>query len=211
MIRINLLSKRKVKRVDKGQQEVMLGFVVIAAAAAAVFFFVHSPMQNDIAKLQKTNKKLKKKNKQKKNQVKDYNSLKTAVKNLQTRKAAIEVLDNARSTPAFLLHELSRILTPNNKPTMHDEMADLVTKNPNRKMDPRWDPKHVWLESYSEKKGKFKLEGGAQSDADMTHLAKRLQASIYFEDVVPEGGKEQADKKNGVSYYRFTITGKVVY
>ena len=91
MIKINLLSKRKVKRVDKGQQEVMLGFIAIAAAAAAVFFFVHSPMQNDIAKLQKTNKKLKRKNKQKKNELKDYKSLQAAVKNLQTRKAAIEV------------------------------------------------------------------------------------------------------------------------
>jgi Tfp pilus assembly protein PilN len=211
MIKINLLAKRKVKRVDKGQQEVMLGFVAILAAAAAVFFFVHSPMQSEIGKLEKTNKRLKKRNRQKSNDVKNYNKVKKTVQNLQARMAAIEVLDSARATPAFLLHELSRILTPNQKPTMDDDMAEVVTKNPNRRLDSRWDPKHVWLENYQEKKGKFRLEGGAQSDADMTHLAKRLQASIYFEDVVPEGGKEQSDKKSGVSYYKFVITGRVVY
>ena len=52
---------------------------------------------------------------------------------------------------------------------------------------------------------------GAQSESDVTQLSKRLQASIYFDNIVPAGGERIADKTSGVSYYRFQITGKVVY
>ena len=57
----------------------------------------------------------------------------------------------------------------------------------------------------------FTLEGGAQSDGDVTQLAKRMQASVYFQDVTPRGGERVTDGNGGVTYYKFNITGKVVY
>ena len=45
----------------------------------------------------------------------------------------------------------------------------------------------------------------------MTQLALRMQASLYFKDVLPEKGDEVAEKGTGVSYYKFTISGTVVY
>jgi len=74
-----------------------------------------------------------------------------------------------------------------------------------------WDPKHVWITSFTETAGAFVLEGGAQSDPDVTQLAKRMQASVYFQEVTPRGGERLIDRDTGVTYYRFTITGKVVY
>jgi type IV pilus assembly protein PilN len=90
-------------------------------------------------------------------------------------------------------------------------MAKRVENDPHRKLTAEWDPKHVWVTSFSESDGTFKLVGGAQSDGDMTQLAKRMEASVYFNLVVPEGGKEAHDSASGVTYYDFTITGKVVY
>jgi hypothetical protein len=80
----------------------------------------------------------------------------------------------------------------------------------NRRWQDGWDPKHVWITSFEEKAGRFKIDGGAQSDSDMTQLALRLQASMFFDNVIPEGGGEAKDP-GGVSYYKFTITGKVRY
>ena len=83
--------------------------------------------------------------------------------------------------------------------------------DPNRRLSLDWDPRHVWITSYTEKDGLFTLEGGAQSDPDVTQLAKRMQASVYFQDVSPRGGERVSDRTTGVSYYKFNITGRVVY
>ena len=57
----------------------------------------------------------------------------------------------------------------------------------------------------------FKLEGGAQNESDITQLAKRLTASVYFADVTPAGAERVSDTASGVNYFRFTLTGKVAY
>jgi hypothetical protein len=83
--------------------------------------------------------------------------------------------------------------------------------DPNKRFQADWDPAHVWMFSFVDTAGSFKMEGGAQSESDVTQLSKRLQASVHFDDVVPAGGERISDRTSGVSYYRFTITGKVVY
>ena len=117
--------------------------------------------------------------------------------------------------PAHVLHELGEILTPSKYPTMTEDMAKRTgsgpDSDPNRRFQPDWDPTHVWLSGFSDTGGLFKLEGGAQSETDVTQLAKRLAASVYFADVTPAGGERLPDTQNGGNYYRFTITGKVVY
>ncbi len=211
MIKINLIAQRKVKRSNKGQQTLMIGFLIIILAGALVFLLVHKPLQGEISRLQSTNSKLKRQNADKKKQVKGLKDLKAAVEALNARKEAIDSLNGARATPADFLYELSKIMTPGRMPTMTRAMAKRVEADPHRKLTTEWDPKHVWIISFEEDRGKFKIKGGAQSDGDTTQLAKRLDASVYFEDVVPEGGNEKGERRSGVSYYNFTITGKVVY
>jgi hypothetical protein len=83
--------------------------------------------------------------------------------------------------------------------------------DPNKRFQPDWDPSHVWLSGFTDSNGDFKLEGGAATESDITQLAKRLAASVYFADVIPAGGERVADPQTGATFYRFTITGKVVY
>jgi Tfp pilus assembly protein PilN len=142
---------------------------------------------------------------------KDFEKLEAAFNAAQKQQEAIERLRNARSTPAWLLYELATILTKDRNPTMTPEMAKRVREDPNRGWVQGWDPKHVWITQFSESRGRFKLSGAAQSDSDMTQLALRLQASVYFDEVLPQTGKEAFNKAGGVSYYNFVITGKVVY
>lgn len=211
MIRINLLPTKRNRQADAGQQSLLAGFLVVIVAAAAVFFLVHRPLVSEIDELQTKTKRITRDNKQKEKQLKGFKELKAAVANAKERKKVITRLNKARATPAHLLHELSLVLTSKRSPTMTKAMSKQVRENPNRELSPEWDAKHVWITRFTETGGNFRLEGAAQSDTDMTQFAKRLQASVYFHDIIPQGGTEAVDKESGISYYKFTITGKVAY
>ena len=211
MIKINLLPQRRSRSVDRGQQSLLVGIFTLVGAGVLVLLLVHRPLQEDVDGLQRTNVRLKADNDRMEKKLKGFDELEAAVQAAKERSQSILTLSRARAVPAHLLWELSQILSSGRTPTMTEEMAERVERDPNRELAPDWDPKHVWVTSFDEKEGTFRLEGGAQSDGDMTQLAKRLQASVYFDDVIPEGGAETADKSSGITYYKFTISGRVVY
>ncbi len=211
MIKINLLPQRRSRKVDKGQQSLMLGLLIVIAAGALLFFLVHRPLRGEIEELERTSARLRADNSRLEKNVQGFDELEKAVQAAKERSGSILTLSKARAVPAHMLWELSQILTTSRAPTMTQQMAERVEQDPNRELASDWDPKHVWVTSFTEKQGEFKLEGGAQSDGDMTQLAKRLQASVYFDNVIPEGGIEASDKNSGITFYRFTISGRVVY
>lgn len=222
MIKINLLPQKKAKRgaaratiapaANAGQNQVLLGIGGLAAAAAAVFFLVHQPMASERAKLLSTNEKVSSANNDKRKALKDYEINKKLLAASRERSDSIEKLVKAKAVPANLLQELGDILTPGRGPTMSKAMSTKISAgDPNKQFETDWDPKHVWITSFIEKDGAFTLKGGAQSDPDVTQLAKRLQASVYFLDVTPKGGVRVTDRDTNQQYYDFTITGKVVY
>lgn len=210
MLRINLLTQRRAKKADKAQRELVIGLGALVAAGALVFFLVHRPLGNEVDAQNAVNADLEQQNAEIKRQTKDLAKMQLAVKQAQEQEAAIERLNGARAVPAWMLWELSNILTPGRSPSLTTAMKRELQTNPNRRWQDGWDPKHVWITAFSEKNGRFKLEGGAQSDSDMTQLALRLQASMYFDAVVPEKGTTASDRNN-VSYYKFSISGRVRY
>lgn len=228
MIKINLLPQKKVKRAGvmgrapqrsasdaSGQRDVMIGVGALFAAAAIVFFVVHKPIADKRKDYEKQNAELQDDLAERAKDVKNYENLKKIVAAAEERSASIEKLIKAKAVPANLLHELGEILTPGKMPTMSRDMAQKISDgpqgDPNKRFLLDWDPKHVWITSFVEKEGNFVLRGGAQSDPDVTQLAKRLQASVYFKDVTPKGGVRLLDRETGTPYYDFTITGRVVY
>ncbi|HET6611306.1 MAG TPA: PilN domain-containing protein [Kofleriaceae bacterium] len=215
MIRINLLPGKKVRREsappNQGTVTLIIGLAIIAVLAGGVYLFVHRPMAQEIAKKNRDNAKLTRENGVIKSRTKDYAKLKAQLVTAEEQRTAIERLEAARSVPAWLLNELSTILTPGGVPTMTEETAADVAADPNHAWLKGWDPKHVWIESFTEKEGKFSLSGGALSDADITQLALRLSASVYFTGVVPAKADETVDQDSGITYYDFNITGTVRY
>lgn len=216
MIKINLLPQRKPRRqADPGQQQVALGALVLIVGFAGLYFGYHRGLQKKWKDLRTTDVGLEQDNARKRAEVEKGKALQTVVDSAEERSKAIAKLVKAKAVPAHLLQEISDILTPGRSPTMTKEMAQRTSDgpkgDPNRRFDPTWDPKHVWIASFAEKGGAFTLSGGAQSDGDVTQLAKRLQASVYFMEVTPRGGERTTDAAGSVTYYSFTITGKVVY
>jgi len=217
MIRINLLPQKRARlRVatsSGASRDLIIGISSLVAAAALVFLLFDQPKRSRLRDLQDTNKQLGEQIGQKHQKLQGYDALKKEEEENNTKAAAINRLIGAQIVPANVLHELGEILTQNHLPTMTEDMTHKTgnSGDPNKKFDLTWDPSHVWLTSFTDKSGDFTLEGGAQAEVDVTQLSKRLAASVYFWDVAPSRQERVGDKDSGITYYRFTITGKVAY
>jgi Tfp pilus assembly protein PilN len=193
----------------------MLGAIGLGVLAAVVALLVDMPRRVKLAELTTENRDLQKTIQARTKQLEGYAELKKAADEADERYKSIRRLLRAKVVPANVLHELGEILTPGKHPQMTDDMIKRTgsgdDSDPNKRFQGDWDPSHVWLSGFSDAGGLFKLEGGAQSESDVTQLAKRLAASVYFADVTPAGGERVVDNQTGTNYYKFTITGKVVY
>lgn len=210
MIKINLLHEKKAKKAPPGQQQVLLMMVGLMGLGAGVYFMKHKPMSEELEAKKTINSRADGENRALQEKMQDFELVKQQAAIADTQGKAIESLNRAKVVPAWFLHELGRILTRGSKPTMTTALSKNLSDK-NRQFDDTWDPKRLWIEEISEKDGTFTLTGGAQNDTDVTQLALRLQSSAYFKGVVPEGGDTAEDAKTKVKYYKFTITGKVVY
>ncbi len=220
MIKINLLPQKRAKRTfaaapEGSNRDLFIGIGSLLGVAAVVFFAFDTPKRSHLSDVKKSNAALQQEINAKQKDLEGYAELKKASDEADERAKAINRLLGAKIIPANILHELGEILTQGHDPTMTDDMAAKVgtgqNSDPNRRYDRMWDPSHVWLLSFVDNGGDFVLEGGAQAEADVTQLAKRLQASVYFSQVAPSREERVADRDTGISYYHFTITGKVAY
>lgn len=219
MIRINLLPQRRPKRVagrrrgasEPSEKHALYGVAALAAAALGVVLLVDLPTRWDRDRYARETARLEDEIRRQNEQLAGFSELKKAQADGEARKQSIERLLRAKVVPAHVLHELGEILTPGRKPKMTKEMEDRTASDPNKRFQLDWDPTHVWLSGYADAGGVFKLEGGAQTESDVTQLSKRLAASVHFLDVSPSGGERVTDQASGVAYYKFTITGRVAY
>lgn len=219
MIKVNLLPQKRAKRPaaeSSASRQLALGVGALLVAGAAVFVLVDLPKRNRLAKLRQDTQNLQGSIQKLNEDLKGYDEMLKAKAEDAERADAIQRLLQAKVIPAHVLHELGRILSKQ-QPTMTADMRDKVTKSdaeggdPNKRFQLDWDANHVWLSSFTDTNGVFKLEGGAQSESDVTQLSKRLAASVYFDDVSTASGERVTDRDTGLSYYKFTLTGKVAY
>jgi Tfp pilus assembly protein PilN len=220
MIKINLLPQRRAKKAsanEPGAKDIVIGAVALAAAAAAVFLLVDQPKRGKLRDLREANEQLDQEIAVKRRQLDGFDKMQKAVSEAQERKLSIRRLMEAKVVPAHVLYELSRLMRPNELPTMTEEMATKTgngpLSDPNKRFDLAWDPTHVWITSFQDnsKDGSFRIEGGAQAQVDIIQLSKRLQASVYFDRVAQETEERVTDGTTGITFYKFVITGKVAY
>ncbi|HEX5062277.1 MAG TPA: PilN domain-containing protein [Kofleriaceae bacterium] len=223
MIKINLLPQKRAKMRgaaaaarEPGTKDIVFGVVGLAVAAVAVFAIVDAPRRSRLTALNETNAQLQQEISAKQKQLQGFDDLKKSEQEANERAQAINRLNSAKVVPANVLHELSQILSPVG-PTMTEDMAKKtgtgIDSDPNKRFDLAWDPTHVWMTVFNDnaKDGTFRLEGGAQAQIDIIQLSKRLQASVYFDNVSQQSEERQTDRESGITFYKFVITGKVAY
>src|SRR6185436_3644288 len=157
MIKINLLPQRRAKARasrEPGSKDIVIGAAALAAAAGAVFLLVDAPKRNKIKDLKDANEQLDQEIAAKNRQLKGFAEMKKAADEYEERSKSIARLMAAKVVPAHVLHELARLMRPNELPTMTEEMADKTgngpLSDPNKRFDLAWDPTHVWLTSFQD-------------------------------------------------------------
>ncbi|HEU5055062.1 MAG TPA: PilN domain-containing protein [Kofleriaceae bacterium] len=224
MIKIHLVIQKRARRgvgaargprgfAGPSQSTQLLPFILIGVVllAGIVFFALHRPLASESAELAEKNKDLTDENAALKRETKNSRAIRTAFESELARQQATSRLREARVSPAWLMFELSNVLTPGKQPQLTPEMQAELKDNPNRPWQEGWDPKHVWITQFTEKAGKFKLEGAAQSKGDVIELGLRLRASMFFDQVSPTETDDVSDKDSGLTYHKFAIEGNVRY
>ncbi|MBU1240349.1 PilN domain-containing protein [Myxococcota bacterium] len=213
MIRINLVSQKVTPNQKKGQQNLLIGVIMVILTAGGCFY--HYTYMLDRSVIEK-NRKI-------------ANQYMSQLGVLQRKLAKIKVvpaaekkklqdqytkkyttvtrIEKIRSNPVFALLEVSRILSQGQFPTIEKANAKARLE-----LDINWDPSQVFLSKISEVGREVELWGKAKSHYDISELTKRLRASAYFRkpEIVESKVFEDRDK-TGPSEIQFKIRAIMVY
>ncbi len=212
MIRINLLPAKRARRREAGQRQLAaMGLAVLATAGGAVF--VHISASNERDDLARQNRLIQSDIDRLKAELGDYDKVRTQREELLKQRKSIQALEQARTGPVFLLRELSEILTAGKGPTFDRVLyEESLRRDPNVGFNAAWDTRRVWLESFEEDQKRVRIRGAAKSIEDASEFLKRVQLSVFFSDVRPEGTTQVSSGGPGsVKYVSFSFTAQVAY
>ncbi len=213
MIRVNLLPHAAERRAtpESSQAWLVLVMIIVVVEVAALFLFHETKsdelqaVNDEIARVQSQVTDIQAR-------VKNHDKLKAELNVLRAREDAIAKLQAGRSGPTAVLLELSRILTPNQGPTVDEEKLEKVREeNPLAVFNPGWDTKRLWLTDYDEDNRSVRLEGVARDASDVSEFAQRLRMSMYFDDVQLKDGGGTSKSKSDTELVAFALAVKVAY
>ncbi len=211
MIRVNLAAQRRAAAPTTGASQtwmlVAMGVVLLEVVALILF---HNSKLEELEGHNKTNQKIQAEIDDAKKAVGNHEEIKQKLAACRSRSDAIEKLKTNRFGPTAVLLELSQVLTGGKSPTVDPAIAAQVRRdNPLAAYTPGWDPRRLWLSRYDEKERDVKLEGVARDANDVTELAQRLRASVYFNDVAILPGRK--DRVKDLEVVSFGLQVKVRY
>jgi type IV pilus assembly protein PilN len=213
VIRVNLLpQKRRVETRQEAKQLWLVAVMVVFLAEVAALFVFHGFKNEELADQRKKNTEIESQIEQSKQSVLNHPEVTKKLEELRAREAAIGKLQTARTGPTAILLELTHILTPGRGPSVApDRLSQLKRENPLAVFNANWDPRRLEIKSFAESARKVKLEGSAQDGEDVSELARRLNLSDYFSNVVLLPGKQERDKDSGMPVIHFSLEAQVKY
>ena len=213
MIKINLLAqKRRVEATPQKSQLWLVAVMVAFIAEVGGLIVFHGFKDAELQDQKRKNTEITAQIEQSKNSVKNHPEVLKKLEELRAREAAIGKLQAARTGPTAILLELARILTPGRGPSVPpDKLSQLRRDNPLAVFNVNWDPRRLWVTSFVENARKVKLEGVAKDGEDVSELARRMNLSDYFANVVLLPGKSEKDNDTGVEVVKFSLEAEVKY
>lgn len=212
MIKINLLPQKRRAEAAEGSQLWLAVVMVLFLAEVAGLFVFHGFKSEELKDQQRKNAELESQIQQSKEAVKNHPDVKAKLERLKAREAAIENLQKARTGPTAVLLELARIMTPGRGPSVSPERLSQVRRdNPLAIYNSTWDPRRLWVTSFTETQRKVRLEGLARDGEDVSELARRMNLSDYFANVTLLPAKQEKDQKTGLEMIKFALEAQVKY
>ena len=215
MIRINLNPFKEKKLVQWGQRQVLLyvAAVLISVLVCLLWYQRRPDPEAKKKKLVAQRVKLERQTQEVQARVTcDQNRWRVRIKKARRKYRAVEKLITQRSTPKYVLRELSRILSESWGPTVKTRLA---AQDKRTLYNQNWDPTTVWLTKFEEKGRQVIIEGGAKGSDDVAEFWRRLQVSAYFHNVKLEKMSQKSDSsglaaKKGV-FLQFSIKAGANY
>jgi len=213
VIRVNLLpQKRRTEARPESRQLWLVAVMVAFLAEVAALFVFHGFKNEELADQKRKNSELEAQIEQSKKTVANHPDVKKRLEELRAREAAIGKLQSARTGPTAVLLELVRIVTPGRGPSVApDRLSQLRRENPLAVYNANWDPRRLEITSFAESARRVKLEGTALDGEDVSELARRLNLSDYFSNVVLLPGKQEKGKDTVANVVRFSLEAQVKY
>lgn len=222
MMRINLLGpKRRVGERQRGGlalgrrggSQAWLGVVLGLVLLQVIGFVVHHGLRaEELKQKEAKNRELSAQIEQSKKVVAKHDEVKAKLAELRARAEAIQKLESARTGPAAVLLELSRILTTGRGPSVNPErLSQLRRESPLSAFNPNWDAHRLWLSSFKEEKRKVRIDGLARDGEDVSELARRMNLSDYFTNVRLLPAKREYQSATKLELVRFSLEAEVKY
>jgi type IV pilus assembly protein PilN len=214
MIKINLLTQKRRAESGASQKSQLWLVAVMVAFIAEVggLIVFHGFKDAELTEQRRKNTELTAQIEQSKSNVKNHPEVLKKLEELRARETAIGKLQSARTGPTAVLLELARMLTPGRGPSVApDKLSQLRRDNPLAVFNVNWDPRRLWVTSFVEEARKVKLEGVARDGEDVSELARRMNLSDYFANVVLRQGNKEKDNETGVEVVKFKLEAEVKY
>lgn len=215
MIRVNLLPQKKEGRRASGGEAgqgwvlALVGVIVLEIVGLIVF---HKGKQDELEAMQRKNDQDQAIITDITKEIANHADIKAQLKDLRDREDAIAALQSARTGPTAAMLELSRILTPGRGPTTdRDKMEQLKRDDPGAVPNPNWDPRRLWLKTYSDTARVVKLSGLARDGEDVSEFLRRLTLSDYFYDLKLLPASKEMDNVTHLELVQFELSAKVRY
>lgn len=233
---INLLpQKRRAERSD-GNQLWLLALLAILLLEVAGLFVLQSFKEEERTKIAKEVQAVQAKIEAVKKTVADHENIKKQLEELRAREAAISQLQAGRTGPTAVMLELARLLTVGRGPMVDpDRLNELRSTNPGLVPNPTWDARRLWILEFAEipspmsapapapaarpggavvmpeRVRRVTLRGYARDGEDVSELAKRMQLSSYFENVVLLPAVREKQGQSGLDLVRWALEANLKY
>jgi type IV pilus assembly protein PilN len=216
VIRVNLLPQKREGKRGFGGAEAGQGWLAIVAGVLllelVLLIVFHRRKQDELDAIAQKNTQIQTNISQIQQQMANHTDIKAQLKELRDREEAIAKLETARTGPTAVMLELSRVLTPGRGPTTdRDKMEQLKRDDPGAVPNANWDPRRLWLLTYSELDRTVKLSGLARDGEDVSEFLRRLTLSDYFYELRLLPAEKTADQLTHLDLVRFELSAKVRY
>lgn len=201
MIRINLLPIKQARRRSAARTQLILftGLILLELVVFGVVWMAESSQLEDIqADVSKNEAEVEEKEKE----VEQAEELEREKEELEKQVSILNELEEKRTGPVRVLDELQVMLSP---PRDEEDRHRQAGKDWNTE----WNPRRLWINTFSETDGEFNMEGMALSADDVAEFLERLSSGEHFGEV--ELDFVRAQEEDGVRLVTFRVTGQLSY
>jgi type IV pilus assembly protein PilN len=180
MIKINLLPVKQDRRREAGRNQLLVAALAIVVEII-VGTLLYLGASTSLTEQKNANGSIQTQVDRIEKQVGDHQKILADIQEYEKRQEAIDNLEAARTGPAFLMLELSTILSKNGRPNIdHNKYQQMIQTNPTLAFDESWDFRRLWLDSFAEKDKVVKIAGQGLTHEDVAEFLRRLQLSSFF-------------------------------